>query len=87
MYAKATAAGLPITQANLDGLQTNPDAEIDPDVLSKWSLWNRSVQSNDRVHYTVSARDGHNNPPESCPRETPQTEVIAQAIARTPVRV
>ncbi len=81
MYDKAKAAGLPIRQNDIDALEVNPGAAIDPDILSRTSLWKRTVQPTDRVHYTVSDRDDHNNPPASCPRETPATERLAQAIA------
>jgi uncharacterized protein (DUF2235 family) len=85
MYEKAKGSGLPIQQHDIDGLQTNPAASIDPDILSKASLWKRSVDATDRVHYTVTPREGHNNPPATCVQETPPTEMIAQAIA--PVNV
>jgi hypothetical protein len=81
MFEKARGAGLPIEQHDIDALQMNPAASIDPDILSKWSLWNRTVHSSDRVHYTVAPRDDHNNPPASCPRETVETEIIAQPVA------
>ena len=80
MYEKAMGAGLPIRQSDIAPLQIDPNASIDPDILSKWSLWNRSVADTDRVHYTVSERDGHNNPPAACPRETQETEAVAQAV-------
>jgi len=87
MYAKARAAGLPVRQANIDALPTDPSASIDPDILSKVSLWKRTVLGTDRIHYTVTPRDDHNNPPASCSRETPQTEVIAQAVTPEAVQV
>jgi len=34
----------------------------------------RTIDADDRVHYTVAARDAHVNPPESCSRETEATE-------------
>jgi uncharacterized protein (DUF2235 family) len=81
MYDKAIGAGLPIRPTELTGLHPDPSASIDPDILSKLSFVNlRSVAADDRVHYTVSDRPDHKNPPASCPRETEATEVVAQAI-------
>jgi uncharacterized protein (DUF2235 family) len=87
MYDKAAAAGLPIRRSDIDALQVDPQAPIDPDILSRTSLWKRSVQSTDLVHYTVTPRADHNNPPDSCPRETPQTEVLAEGITSGVVHV
>src|SRR5262249_53232954 len=80
MFAKAKAAGLPILQANIDALPIDPNAPIDPHILSRLSWWKRSVHDTDRVHYTVSPREDHNNPPSDCPRETAELERIAQPV-------
>lgn len=80
MFAKAKAVGLPIKDADATSLAFDPNASIDPDILSKVSWWKRSVGRADLVHYTVSPRAEHNNPPATCPTETPVLEAIAQPV-------
>jgi hypothetical protein len=37
----------------------------------------RSIGADDRIHYTVTPRAAHVNPPESCSRETEASELVS----------
>jgi uncharacterized protein (DUF2235 family) len=75
MLRKATAAGLPIDQAELALLKVDPNAALveptDPRVDPL-----RQVEPDDRIHYTVTPRPGGrcNNPADDCVRETEDAE-------------
>jgi uncharacterized protein (DUF2235 family) len=77
MLKKAVAVGLPIVPSAVASAQAgvNPQAPIGKD-LDPLQDKPRAVNAGDRVHYTVSARSGHeyNNPPPGCPIESAQDE-------------
>jgi uncharacterized protein (DUF2235 family) len=78
MLRKARAAGLPIK----DAIITSRDPRIDPTAalrLAKDLIPNehRGFLKGDRLHYTVTERPGHNNPPGELLRETEQAEAEA----------
>ena len=78
MLSKASAVGLPITPESITALST----ELDPDALIKPAKFDpvkdphRTVESTDRVHYSVTTRGtgDHNNPPDTLRRETEEDE-------------
>lgn len=75
MLKKALAVGCPINRdalAALDALvdlQANISRNLDP-IKNR----PRDLRASDRVHYTVSPRPGHNNPPPGAPVESPDDE-------------
>jgi hypothetical protein len=80
MFSKGRAAGLPITQADIDAL--SPEPKTPPKIeKEKLLLKIRAVSSTDRRHYSVSPVDGCENPPETCPIEDQAAETSAVAIA------
>jgi hypothetical protein len=67
MMSKAKAAGLPITDADINHLNpavTTPHPEVD------LPLQIRAIAPVDRYHYTVSPTPGWATPPQTCPVET-----------------
>jgi hypothetical protein len=79
MMSKAEAAGLPIAAHDIAALK--PDANTAPQLdLKEGFVTTRVVDPTDRRHYTVSTRDDCENPPETCPVETPQDETAAIGI-------
>ena len=87
MLCKAAAAGLPIQQGALtacDALVDRDAALVQPkDVIPDDY---REFWDNDRVHYSVSDRDAHNNAPAHFPRETEADELTVVARADLPKR-
>jgi len=81
MMSKAMAAGLPITKAVINALQPDPTAAPQLD-LKEGFISTRVVDVGDRRHYTVTPRDGCENPPDACPVETPHDEDAAVAIGQ-----
>ena len=85
MMRKARAVGLPMTDAKIDAL----DAKIDPDAQTrpqKDVIVNefRGFLAADRFHHTVKTRLFHNNPPDTCPRETEADERVAVKVSDVP---
>jgi len=90
MMSKARAAGLPIADADIAGLQPGPGTLPNDD--HKLPLSVRLVGAVDRRHYTVSPLDGFENPPETCPVETTvdeqkAIELGAKSLEVLPVEV
>lgn len=87
MLRKARAAGLPIKEAAI----TTRDAKIDPaaklrpptDLIPNEY---RGFLKDDRLHYSVSERPGHNNPRGAVLRETEQDEAKAARVKDLPRR-
>jgi len=87
MLSKAKAAGLPIDDAAV----VKRDDRIDPEAalrLPKDFVINdfRELWADDRFHYTVSDRPGHNNPPAASARESRDDETRALRRAELPRR-
>lgn len=76
MFRKATLAGLPIDAAKAAALDStiNPEAKTKPE-LDPIKNEYRSIKTSDLIHFAVSNRPNHNNPPESNPRESLQDEM------------
>jgi uncharacterized protein (DUF2235 family) len=81
MLNKALAVGLPLAPDCIGTACTraDPKAKIG-DNLDPIANSPRSVGSADRIHYSVSERAGHVNPPAACPRETEASERQAVAV-------
>jgi hypothetical protein len=75
MLSKALALGLPLAPDCIGSSCTraNAGARIG-DNLDPLAQTARSVSGRDRVHYSVTERLAHVNPPASCPRETEANE-------------
>jgi hypothetical protein len=75
MMSKARAAGLPITDADIDALQPDPHAvpRLDPRLPLKVRL----ISALDRRHYSVLPSVNGTNPPATCPIETAADEETA----------
>jgi type VI secretion system (T6SS) phospholipase Tle1-like effector len=79
MYRKAMLCGLPIIEADITDAAVHPEAPIKPNPLSKASLFWRTVNPTDRVHYSVAqhailaGEDCHAVPPD-CVIETLDNE-------------
>ena len=78
MFSKAKAAGLPITDAAIQGLQPNPGAEPKP--ARKLPFPTRFISPVDRRHHTVAPVPDWATPPDTCPVETPADEQAAKEI-------
>ncbi len=74
MLHKATVAGLPVEAGVADTLDTNAESPLGPESFDPIEDPYREVGAEDLVHYTVSDRPDHNNPPASAPRESEQDE-------------
>jgi uncharacterized protein (DUF2235 family) len=79
MYRKAMLCGLPIIEANITDAAIHPEAPIKPNPLSKASLFWRTVNPTDRVHYSVAqhvilAGEDCNTVPPDCVIETLDNE-------------
>jgi hypothetical protein len=74
MMAKAKAAGLPITDADIAALKPDPAAK--PHLKGALVVNVRHVSKVDRVHHTIAGfvGKGIRQPPASCPFETDQDE-------------
>ncbi len=87
MLCKAQAAGLPILAEATAACAARIDLEaalVHPkDVVADAY---REFWDDDRVHYSVSDRVGHNNPPPDCLRESEADEREGIACARLPAR-
>ncbi len=70
MLSKAIAVGLPIKPGVISSLDIDPEAPIKSAGFDPLKDPFRTVLDRDRVHYTVKARAGHNNPQASAPRES-----------------
>ena len=72
MLCKARAAGVPINADAIDDLAPtiNADAPIRPSRFDPVADPFRTIASGDRIHYSVTARQGHNNPPPGARIET-----------------
>jgi hypothetical protein len=81
MMSKAIAAGLPLTPSDIAALKPDPAANPQLD-FKQGVIKTRVVDATDRRHYTVSARDGYENPPDTCPVEAAQDETTAIAIGQ-----
>jgi hypothetical protein len=77
MFSKAQAAGLPIADGDITGLDPNPDAPPNNDPLL---LDIRNIGPADRGHYTAVDADDWRCMPQGCPIETPADEVRADKI-------
>jgi hypothetical protein len=89
MYRKAMTCGLPIIEANITDAAVHPEAPIKPNPLCKASLFWRTVNPTDRVHYSVAqhailaGEDCHVVPPD-CAIETlddEKNQIVAPADA------
>lgn len=71
MLKKAVIVGLPVPADSIETVTQNadPNASIGHnfDAIKNAS---RTVKTGDRIHYTVSARQGCVNPPDACPVES-----------------
>ena len=78
MMCKAKAAGLPITDADINALNPQPDTKPnnDPKLLDI-----RNIGAADLRHYTAEDRDGYRCMPAGCPIETEVTEKIAAKVS------
>ena len=78
MMSKARAAGLPITESDINELQPDPNAapRLDPRLPLKIRL----ISALDRRHYSVLPSVKGTNPPATCPVETPEDEKIATPL-------
>ena len=78
MMSKAQAAGLPISDPDIDALAPDPSTSPNNDPL----LLNiRNIGPADRGHYTAEDRDEWRCMPSGCPLETPADEVRADKVA------
>jgi hypothetical protein len=85
MISKGIASGLPLTAADLVGLQPNPAAVPDPSVKLPFPL--RLVGALDRRHYTISPLHGWATPPSTCPVETDHDEQTASELGAGGIEV
>jgi hypothetical protein len=77
MMRKAMAAGLPITDADVQALQ--PDPSADPN--DEFRLIDiRNIAAVDRRHYTAGDRADWRSAPSTCPVETEADEIVAGEI-------
>jgi uncharacterized protein (DUF2235 family) len=81
MLRKATAVGLPISAEAIEAAKNaiNTEAALKPptDLLPNNY---RGFMKDDRFHYTVGHRDGHNNAPANSRRESESDEANAQPV-------
>jgi hypothetical protein len=85
MMAKAKAAGLPITDADIAAL--HPDPATPPHLDPNLRLNIRLVSQVDRVHRSVSPLDRCNNPPATCAVETEGDERTARELGIDPMEI
>lgn len=85
MFRKAKAAGLPISQTDIDALAPDPTASPKP--AKDLPLTVRAVSTTDRQHYTVSPADKWTNPASSCPVESEVDESSATAIGEGGIEI
>jgi hypothetical protein len=85
MMAKAQAAGLPITGADIRALQPKPGAK--PHLKSALILKVRHISKVDRVHYTVGPYPKATTPPSTCPIETVQDEGRISELSATGIEL
>lgn len=78
MMCKARAAGLPITDADIQALQPDPAAEPNDDIRF---IDIRNIAGVDRIHYTAGDRSGWRCAPSTCTVETPADEIVAVEIS------
>jgi hypothetical protein len=78
MFSKARAAGLPITNADVEKLE--PEPRTKPKRNSRTPIDTRLVGRLDRRHHTVGEMVGCRIPPDSCPVETPADETQAREL-------
>lgn len=84
MMSKAKAANLPITDADIAGLNPIPGTTPNTD---KPPLKIRAIAPIDRCHYTVSPMGEWATPPSTCPVETPNDEQIALELGAQSLEV
>ena len=77
MMCKAKAAGLPITDGDIQVLQPDPTAEPNDDIRL---IDIRNIAGVDRIHYTASDRSGWRCAPATCTVETRADEMVAVEI-------
>jgi len=77
MFRKALAAGLPITEADIEALK--PEV-TQPQPARNLRLNVRAVVSVDRRHYTVTDMPGWTTPPATCPVESEAEERRASEV-------
>lgn len=87
MLCKAQAVGLPIAADALTTYEAlmDPNAALVPAKDFIPNGW-REFWDDDRVHYSASDRDGHNNAPAHLLRESAADEQVALACAALPKR-
>ena len=78
MLCKAKGAGLPITAADIDALDPQPDTLPNDDPLL---LDIRNIGPADRSHYTAEDLDGWRNMPPGCPVETQTDESTVRKVS------
>jgi uncharacterized protein (DUF2235 family) len=87
MLSKAIGAGLPLDTTQIDAVASkmDPAAKICPptDLIPNEY---RGFLKDDRFHYTVEFRDGHNNASEDSPRESESDESFAIPLSELPPR-
>jgi len=84
MFRKAQAAGLPITDADLDALEPRM---TEPRPAQRLPVSVRAVSSTDRRHYTVTHLDGWTDPPATCPVEAEADEGKASELSASGVEL
>ena len=84
MMCKAKAAGLPITDADIQALQPDPTAEPNDDLRF---IDIRNISAVDRRHYTAGDRADWRCAPSTCPVETEADEIVAVEIGNRGLEV
>lgn len=87
MMSKAIDAHLPIRQADIDGLDPDPDAVPSPASGRTLPIAIRAVSSTDRGHYTVSPLKDWASLPPTCAVETPSDERVAVHVGGRGIEV
>lgn len=83
MFRKAIACGLPITEANISDGACSPEDKIQPTAFSEASLFWRTVDPADVLHYTVAAH--RPLPDEECLECPPQCRVETPEMERSQI--
>lgn len=85
MMAKAKAAGLPITDADMAALR--PDPTTPPHLKKGLVLKVRHISKVDRVHYTVAPFPKATTPPNTCPIESSVDETQISELSATGIEL
>jgi hypothetical protein len=84
MFHKARAAGLPITESDVAGLEPKL---ADPKPAKRLPICVRAISSTDRRHYTVAPLEDWTNPPQTCPIEEQADEQEATPVGASGIEL